>query len=154
LPGIVLGQKVPFAGEGAIPVGENLPAFVDLRHVRVRAVRAATFSPEWVTVVSVEGHPLVAVRRMSAAGPTVCWVGAKVSAETTWAADPSFVICFSEILKQALPIGDAGVEWACVENRAEVNRDDVPVDLGPVLGTLAISAIVGAMGMWMRRVVR
>ena len=100
-PGIDPGGQIAFRGDGATPVAENLPAFVDLRNVRVKAMRAATLSSEWRTLVSVEGHALVAVRRIGTQGPTICWVGANVSSQTTWGADPSFVLCFAGVLASA-----------------------------------------------------
>jgi Aerotolerance regulator N-terminal len=153
-PGIDLGGKIAFSGDGATPVAENLPAFVDLRHVRVRAARAATLSAEWKTLVSVEGHALVAVRRMGTEGPTICWVGANVSAETTWGADPSFVMCFAEVLGKTLPVGKAGMEWtSTVKGTVELQKE-APVDLTPKAGLAALGLIVVAMGMAVWRMVR
>jgi hypothetical protein len=154
VPGIRVEGMIKFAGDGEVPVAEELPGFVDLRHVRVKAMRAATLSAEWRTVVSVERHALVAVRQMSQKGPTICWVGAEISSGTTWGADPSFVMCFAEVLGEALPGGKDAREWTSTGKGGTEMRKEVPVDLTPAVGMGALGLIVAAMGMMVWGVVR
>jgi hypothetical protein len=154
VPGIQPGERRSFSGEGAVPRAEDLPTFIDLRQVRVREMMAAKLSPEWTVMASVEGHPWLAERRFSAKGPTVCWMASRPSSQSTWGVDPSFVLYCAELRDKTFPATETSAWEVKEESLKKKSTDGAVVELGGVLGLLAMGLIVAAMGAWARRLVR
>jgi hypothetical protein len=128
----------------------DVPAFVEVGGVTVRRMAKAEVSGEWHVVMRAGGLPWVAERRVVSGdgATTVVWLASR-PAECDWAADRSFVLYFSDLLRRAVPVRAGGnVPWPKQEGVAEPGTT---VRLSPALGVAAAGLLLGAMGLLWRR---